>query len=163
MPRLSCWSCGRQIYTVAPLEALFAEERRCPRCGAFLREERRETERRTHHRRTNPTHDPGPPRPTPAPDAPDARAASGNGRKKKGADKVLKTCEEKPEGLFTRICLETEEGPNHILYSLFWMTSGTDIAVVTIAGTSKELWETYAPTFDKMGAFELIDMKRFEK
>jgi len=83
--------------------------------------------------------------------------------KKKEADKVLKTCEEKPQGLFTRICLETEEGPDHVLYSLFWMTSGTDIAVVTIAGTSKELWETYAPTFDKMGAFELIDMKRFEK
>ena len=41
MPRLACWSCGRQIYTVAPLESLFAEERRCPRCGAFL--ERRAT------------------------------------------------------------------------------------------------------------------------
>ena len=94
MPRLSCWSCGRQIYTVAPLEALFAEERRCPRCGAFLREERRETERRTHHRRTNPTHDPGPPRPTPAPDAsdaPDASAAAGKGRKRKGADKAEPT------------------------------------------------------------------------
>ena len=36
MPRLACWSCGRQIYTVSPLESLFAEERRCPRCGAFL-------------------------------------------------------------------------------------------------------------------------------
>jgi hypothetical protein len=63
MPKLSCWSCGRQIYTVAPLEALFAEERRCPRCGAFLHQDRREAERRLMHRRTNPTHDPGPPRP----------------------------------------------------------------------------------------------------
>jgi hypothetical protein len=63
MPRLSCWQCGRQIYTVAPLEALFAEERRCPRCGAFLREDRREAERRTEHRRKNPHHDPGPPNP----------------------------------------------------------------------------------------------------
>ena len=35
MPNLSCWSCGREIYTVAPLEALFTEERRCPRCGAI--------------------------------------------------------------------------------------------------------------------------------
>jgi hypothetical protein len=42
VPRLACWSCGRQIYTVAPLESLFAEERRCPRCGAFLNGERRE-------------------------------------------------------------------------------------------------------------------------
>ena len=61
MPKLACWSCGREIYTVAPLEALFAEERRCPRCGAFLREDRRETERRQHNRRVNPAHDPGPP------------------------------------------------------------------------------------------------------
>jgi hypothetical protein len=61
MPRLACWSCGRQIYTVSPLESLFAEERRCPRCGAFLNEERRETERRASLRRLNPTDDPGPP------------------------------------------------------------------------------------------------------
>jgi DNA-directed RNA polymerase subunit RPC12/RpoP len=63
MPKLSCWSCGRQIYTVAPLEALFAEERRCPRCGAFLNTERREAERRVRHRRVNPADDPGPPKP----------------------------------------------------------------------------------------------------
>ena len=61
MPRLACWSCGRQIYTVSPLESLFAEERRCPRCGAFLNEERRETERRASLRRLNPPDDPGPP------------------------------------------------------------------------------------------------------
>ena len=35
MPKLACWSCGRQIYAVAPINSLFAEERRCPRCGAF--------------------------------------------------------------------------------------------------------------------------------
>src|SRR4051794_38119602 len=40
--------------------------------------------------------------------------------KKKEAAVVLKTCEAKDQGLFTRICLETEEGPHHILYSLFW-------------------------------------------
>jgi hypothetical protein len=61
MPRLACWSCGRQIYTVAPLESLFAEERRCPRCGAFLRGERRETDRRNTTRRENAADDPGPP------------------------------------------------------------------------------------------------------
>ena len=65
MPKLACWSCGREIYTVAPLESLFAEERRCPRCGAFLRADRRETERRQHNRRVNPAHDPGPPTPKP--------------------------------------------------------------------------------------------------
>jgi hypothetical protein len=61
MPRLACWSCGRQIYTVAPLDSLFAEERRCPRCGAFLNDDRRETERRETIRRLNPVDDPGPP------------------------------------------------------------------------------------------------------
>ncbi len=61
MPRLACWSCGRQIYTVSPLESLFAEERRCPRCGAFLNEERRESERRLAIRRQNPDDEPGPP------------------------------------------------------------------------------------------------------
>jgi hypothetical protein len=61
MPKLACWSCGRQIYTVAPLESLFAEERRCPRCGAFLNGERRDNDRRSYVRRQNPEEDPGPP------------------------------------------------------------------------------------------------------
>jgi hypothetical protein len=61
MPNIACWSCGRQIYTVVPLDSLFAEERRCPRCGAFLNLERRETQRRTLNRRQNPADDPGPP------------------------------------------------------------------------------------------------------
>lgn len=61
MPRLACWACGRQIYTVAPLESLFAEERRCPRCGSMLATERREVERRAILRRQNPADDPGPP------------------------------------------------------------------------------------------------------
>jgi hypothetical protein len=62
MPRLACWSCGRQIYTVAPLESLFQEERRCPRCGAYLNTERRELDRRAKLRRQNPPSDPGPPK-----------------------------------------------------------------------------------------------------
>ena len=61
MPRLACWSCGRQIYTVTPLESLFAEERRCPRCGAYLSKERRDHERREIIRRQNMPDDPGPP------------------------------------------------------------------------------------------------------
>ena len=61
MPKLACRSCGRQIYTVSPLESLFAEERRCPRCGANLDGERRANERRERIRRQNPPDDPGPP------------------------------------------------------------------------------------------------------
>lgn len=60
MPRLACWSCGRQIYTVSPLESLFSEERRCPRCGSNLRDERRQGERREFIRRQNPPNEPGP-------------------------------------------------------------------------------------------------------
>jgi hypothetical protein len=81
MPRLACWSCGRQIYTVAPLESLFAEERRCPRCGAFLNGERREIERRTTIRRVNPIDDPGPPQP-----AERREAERRRGRRRKAAD-----------------------------------------------------------------------------
>jgi ribosomal protein S27AE len=61
MPRLACWSCGRQIYTVTALDSLFLEERRCPRCGAFLSDERRENDRRWQLRRQNPADDPGSP------------------------------------------------------------------------------------------------------
>jgi len=82
--------------------------------------------------------------------------------RKNQAAKIVNTCPEQDQGLFTRICLETEEGPYHILYSLFWGTR-IDLVVVFTAGTTKELWETYAPTFNKMSAFELIDMKRFEQ
>ena len=82
---------------------------------------------------------------------------------KRRQTKVLSSCDEQDQGMFTRICLETEEGPYHILYSMYWGSSGMDMAIITIAGTTKELWETYAPVFRKMGDFELIDMKRFEK
>lgn len=61
MPRLACWWCGRQIHSVAPLESLFAEERRCERCGAPLNPERRGAERRSMNRRQDPSDDPGPP------------------------------------------------------------------------------------------------------
>jgi hypothetical protein len=61
VPKLACRSCGRQVYTVSPLDSLFAEERRCPRCGAPLGHERREQDRRERSRRVNPPDNPGPP------------------------------------------------------------------------------------------------------
>ena len=33
-----------------------------------------------------------------------------------------------------------------------------DIAVTSSAGTTKELWNTFASTFEKMSDFEIIDM-----
>lgn len=77
--------------------------------------------------------------------------------------RVVRRCPAVDQGLFTRMCLETEEGPHHILYSLFWGSQGMDIAVVTIAGTNQAQWALFAPTFERMSQFELIDMKRFEK
>ncbi len=61
MPRLACWKCGRQIYATSPLQSLFFEERRCPRCGAQMNVDRRDIERRDRNRRDNPPDDPGPP------------------------------------------------------------------------------------------------------
>jgi DNA-directed RNA polymerase subunit RPC12/RpoP len=61
MPRLACRTCGRQVYTTAPIEALFTEERRCPRCGVLMTADVRERERRQVTRRRNPARDPGPP------------------------------------------------------------------------------------------------------
>jgi len=46
---------------------------------------------------------------------------------------------------------------------MYWGNGGLDIAIITIAGTTKELWTTYAPVFQRMGEWELIDMSRFEK
>jgi ribosomal protein S27AE len=82
MPKLACRSCGRQIYTVAPLDALFAEERRCPRCGAFLSDERRDLDRRNYVRRQNAADDPGPPT---ADERRDAERRTGRRRKPAGS------------------------------------------------------------------------------
>ncbi|MES3021320.1 MAG: hypothetical protein V4857_07015 [Pseudomonadota bacterium] len=83
--------------------------------------------------------------------------------KKNDGAKVISTCKEQHQAMFTRVCLETEEGPYRIMYSLFWGNNNLDMAIVSVAGTNKELWATYAPTFDKMSVFEIIDMKRFAK
>jgi hypothetical protein len=61
MPNLACRICGRVVYTSSALEGLFAEERRCPRCGGMLYAERRVENRRKRARRQNPSDEPGPP------------------------------------------------------------------------------------------------------
>lgn len=83
--------------------------------------------------------------------------------RKKVADKVIKTEDEKVKGLFTMVRMETVEGGSHVLYSAFWGNGNLDVAVVSTAGTSKKLWGKYAATFDTMSDFELIDVKRYEK
>lgn len=84
-------------------------------------------------------------------------------KKRLAADKVIKNCPPSSQHLFTRACLETEEGPYHILYSVFWSSDKSDIVVVNTSGTPKALWDTYAPVFDRMGDFELMDMQHLEK
>lgn len=61
MPRIVCRTCGREIYTTVAIEQLLADERRCPRCGAPLQDDRRVGDRRKVHRRGNAPADPGPP------------------------------------------------------------------------------------------------------
>jgi hypothetical protein len=61
MPRIICRTCGREVYATAPIEQLFADERRCPRCGAPLQNDRRGSDRRAGDRRVNPPDNPGPP------------------------------------------------------------------------------------------------------
>jgi hypothetical protein len=80
--------------------------------------------------------------------------------RKKEATKIIRSGEAQEQGMFTRVCLETEEGTDRILYSLFWGNDNLDIAIITIAGTKKELWNIYASTFDRMSEFDLIDMQR---
>jgi hypothetical protein len=81
VPKLVCRSCGRQIYAVAPLEALFAEERRCPRCGALLDPDRRQVDRRHAQRRQNPPDDPGPP-----PETGEGRVGNRRVERRRGGD-----------------------------------------------------------------------------
>ena len=61
MPRIICRTCGREVYATGRVEQLFADERRCPRCGAPQENDRRAADRRTGSRRVNPPDDPGPP------------------------------------------------------------------------------------------------------
>lgn len=83
--------------------------------------------------------------------------------RRKAEAKVIATCEESRHEQFTTICLETEEDRFRVRYSLFWGNDGMDVAVVAIAGTTIEQWSTHVETFDRMSAFEIIDLKRFAK
>jgi DNA-directed RNA polymerase subunit RPC12/RpoP len=59
--KLACRTCGRQVFVAVPVEALHADDRRCPRCGLRLDPERRDADRRRWDRRRNRPVDPGPP------------------------------------------------------------------------------------------------------
>jgi len=61
MASLACWNCGQRVYATAGLDALGADERRCPRCGVVMNLDRRGYDRRETMRRQNPPDDPGPP------------------------------------------------------------------------------------------------------
>jgi hypothetical protein len=90
--------------------------------------------------------------------------------KKKQNAKVITECSETTAGLFTRICLETEEEitagtisqQHRIMYSLFW-GDNMDLVVISIGGTPVDSHEQYEETFNTMSSFELIDMKRFSE
>jgi hypothetical protein len=83
MPHLACRTCGRRIYSVAPLSSMTADELRCPRCGSRFEEDRRRAERRTGIRRENPSSDPRPPAPTTEGDAKETEGATGDGTERR--------------------------------------------------------------------------------
>jgi len=86
MPHLACRTCGRRIYSVAPLSSMTADELRCPRCGAYFQEDRRVSERRTAVRRENPPSDPGPPAGTEG-DAKPTKGATGDATERRGTNR----------------------------------------------------------------------------
>ena len=61
MPTIICRTCGREVYATASIDALFPEERRCPRCGSYFETERRSARRRITERRRDTREQPGPP------------------------------------------------------------------------------------------------------
>jgi len=85
MPRLICRACGKTVYATAPFEALFADERRCPRCGQMLFTDRRSGgARRTVEQRVPP--DPevlSPPPPAPGDVPPEAPIERRTGERRK--------------------------------------------------------------------------------
>ena len=83
-------------------------------------------------------------------------------KKRKEAKVIPRDCTPRTEGFFTRMCLETEEGPYHILYSLLWDNVGDD-AGVTISGARKEEWEKWAPVFDQMRQITVLNMEHMER
>jgi hypothetical protein len=82
--------------------------------------------------------------------------------KRKEAKEVPRNCEPTRQGEFTRLCLETEEGKYHILYTFLWQEGG-DTAVVAIAGAKKNEWQNYTATFDQMNGFSLRDPNVLDK
>jgi hypothetical protein len=82
--------------------------------------------------------------------------------KRKEAREVPRDCGPTKQGEFTRLCLETEEGKYHILYSFLWQEGG-DTAVVAIAGAKKSEYQKYAATFHEMNRFSLIDPKELDR
>jgi DNA-directed RNA polymerase subunit RPC12/RpoP len=84
MPHLACRTCGRRIYSVAPLSSMTADELRCPRCGSRFQEDRRGPERRTTIRRENPSSDPRPPAATTEGDAEQTEGITGDGTERRG-------------------------------------------------------------------------------
>jgi hypothetical protein len=82
--------------------------------------------------------------------------------KRKEAKEMPRNCGPTKQGEFTRLCLETEEGKYHILYSFLWQEGG-DTAVIAIAGAKKSEWQKYTATFDQMNGFSLIDPNELDK
>ena len=83
-------------------------------------------------------------------------------KKRHEAKKILSDCAPEQEGAFTRVCLETEEGPYRITYSLLWDNVGDD-AAVTIAGAKKSEYQKWIPIFNQMRQIKFLDLDYMER
>lgn len=81
---------------------------------------------------------------------------------KQTAVQVIRHCPRATEGDHMRRCIETIEGPFHILYSLIW-SEKLDHLVVTTFGTPVADWEAMRPVADRMSMFNLVGEKFWNK
>ena len=88
---------------------------------------------------------------------------------RRSSAEVLHECEVEDQGLLTRSCIQTlelipsadPEQPFQIQYTVFWGNQ-VDVALFVTAGTLASQWEEFAPIFDEIEKFELIDLDRFD-
>jgi hypothetical protein len=83
-------------------------------------------------------------------------------RRRKEEKVIPRDCTPHPDGFFTRMCLETEQGPYRILYSVWWDNVGDDAGVV-IGGAKKEEWEKWVPVFDQMREVTVLDLEYMKR
>ena len=88
---------------------------------------------------------------------------------KRASAEPLAECAAVSGDLLDSMCLEVletvarddgKEEVHRIRYALYWGRQNLDLVIVMVAGTTRDLWEQYAPIFDVMGEFRVLDLSR---